>query len=351
MAGSRLLATLLATALAIAPTHAFAQGFDFGEEEAAPIEEKEGDDGGGMEFGSDDSASEGGDDGMTFGADEVAEDKTVAGTPSVAVVAVPGPDMDPDRRADVQEEMMDVLADIPGYEYRGPETVLPGLEERGFDDCVREPICLGSVGTAAGVDRILLARVKPGSGGGLTLTVDLFEVKDKLTLKYAERERLSSTGDIVDNLKPALYEVFEVRIRDGDNFAGPEDDSLIQPIIAYSTAVLAVGSLVGGIVFGLKASSGEDELNGFQTSDGTYSITQEEADKRLRDVQSNATTANIFYGLAVGLAAVSGLFFYLDIGSDVGADEKSADNSMIQDLHIAPAASEDGFGFAAGFRF
>lgn len=350
MAGSRLLATLLATALAIAPSHVFAQGFDFDEEETQPIDDEDsgGGDDGGMDFGSDESADDGGDGGMTFGADEVVEEDTDIGTPSVAVVAVPGPEMGPDRRADVQEKMMDVLADIPGYDYRGPETVLPGLEERGLDDCVREPICLGAVGTNAGVERILLARVRPGSGGGLTLTVDFFEVRDKLTLKYAERENLTSTGQIVDSVQPALYEVFEVRSRDGENLVGPEDDSLVQPIIAYSTAVLAVGSLVGGIVFGLQASSGEDDLNALQNSDGTFSITQEEARSRLSEVQSDATTANVFYGLAFGLAAVSALFFYLDIGSDVGAEEQS---SLIEDIRIAPAATDNGFGFAAGFRF
>jgi hypothetical protein len=346
MAGSRLLATLLAIVITLAPTYSFAQGFEFDEDDTEPITEE--DDGGdGMEFGEDDT---GGDDGMTFGEDDVVEeDTTFEGTPIVAVVAIPGPEMDPDRQSEVQAEMMDVLADVPGYDYRGPETILPGLEERGTQECLREPICLGAVGTDAGVDRILYARVTPSSQGGLRLSVDFFEVKDKLTLKFTTRDGLGGTGDIVDNIKPAIYEVMEIRIRDGDNFADPDDDSLVQPIIAYGSAALAVGSLIGGIVFGLKAKSGEDDLEALQNEDGTYDITQKEAESRLRDVQSNATTANIFYGLAVGLAAVSGLFFYLDIGSDVGEDAEG--NALIEDLHVAPAVTEGGFGFGAGFRF
>jgi hypothetical protein len=346
MAGSRLLATLLAMALALAPMHGFAQGFEFGEDDVEPVDEGGGDDGGGMEFG-EEGGDEGGDDGgMTFGTDEVIEENTDTGTPSVAVVAMPGPNMGPELRGDIQSEMMDVLADVPGYEYRGPETVLPGLEERGLDECVREPICLGAVGTDAGVDRILLARVKPSPSGGQTFEVDFFEVKDKLTLKYAKRENLGGDGAIVDSVKPVLYEVLEVRLRDGENFAGPEDDSIVGPIVAYSTAVLAVGSLIGGIVFGLSASSGEDDL---QAQVDAQQLTQEQANDILRDVQSDATTANVFYGLAIGLAAVSGLFFYLDIGSDVGESEDGS--ALLHDVHIAPAASENGFGFGAGFRF
>ncbi len=346
MAGSRLLATLLAIALALAPMPTFAQGFDFGEDDVEPVEEEGGDDGGGMEFGGEEEG--GGEDGggMTFGEDDVIEENTDEGTPSVAVVALPGPDMDPDRRGEVQAEMMDVVADIPGYNYQGPEAVLPGLEDRGLAECVTEPICLGAVGTDAGVDRILLARVKPTPSGGLTLEVDFFEVRDKLTLKYAKREGLGGTGAIVDNVKPSIYEVLEVRVRRNGEFAGPEDDSIVGPIVAWSTAVLAVGSLVGGIIFGLSASSGESDL---QTKADNGEVTQEEAQTLLRDVQGDATTANVFYGLAVGLAAVSALFFYLDIGSDVGAGEDGS--ALLHDVHIAPAATDNGFGFAAGFRF
>lgn len=338
MTPSRSIASLLACLLiAISPATVAAQGFEFGEEDVEEVPEDEG----GMSFGEDDvdAVEEGG----VYAEEEGA-------TPMVAIVAVPGPHMEPDRRAEVQAEMSRVMEDVPGFIAVGPEAVLPGLEQRGKETCVSEPLCLAEVGREANVDRILVVRVVERPEG-LELATDLFDVRDKLFMKYHTETGLSGTGGLVEAVRPSLYDVFDVRVRRGDpDYVGEEDTGVVQTVAAYGTAGLSVVALGLGIVFGLDASSIEDEVTSSpRNADGTYQMTQVQAQERLREADSAAVTANIFYGLAAGLAITSGILFFIDSGSDVASEEEL--RGGLQDLRLAPTVSADGMGVGASFRF
>lgn len=329
---------MLSALLAI-PTPLMAQGFEFDEEETAPVtevaEEEAEDDGEGMTFTSDDLSKE-----------DAVEEKI----PNVAIVAVPGANMDPERRAEVQAKMMEVAKNYGAIVAVGPEAILPGLQDRGVDDCVTDPLCLGSVGDEASVDRIVVGRVRE-SVDGLEFGVDYFDVGDRLFIAYDTKKGVSSTSDVVDAVEPAMRNIFGIKDASKDpNYVGTEDSSIVQDIVAYGAAGLAVASLGAGIYFGLDASSKEDELaSGAKTGGGAYVLTQQEANEKVREAESSATTANIFYGLAAALTVTSVVFFIIKGGSDVGEERASKD--LIQDLQLAPIFSESGAGFGASFSF
>ncbi len=344
MKRSPALAALLALSIAMMPSVTFAQGFEFGEDEP---EEKSGGEDGEPEVDTQDPA------GLEFTEDD-AKKTTYSDTAEkqVAVVAVGGEQMDADRRQKVQAELERVAGTISAITVLGGSSVLGALESAGGDACVQEPLCLADVGEQANVERILVARVTEGSRG-LELKIDYFDVDDKLFLRYENTPGLGGTGAIVSAIQPALYKIFDVREfgKRGD-LQGEEDSSVVQSVIAYGTAGLAVGSLVAGIIFGSKAKSIEKEVTASPKNGEIYRYTQVEAREAIRPAESKATTANVFYGLAVGLAGVSALFFIIRGGSDVGADEKpQASKGAIRDLQIAPAVTADGFGLGAGFRF
>jgi hypothetical protein len=329
------MAGMLSALLAL-PTPAFAQGFEFDEEESETVTETaEEEDDGGMNFTSEDLSK---------------EDRVEEKMPTVAILAVPGPAMDPERRQAVQAKMLEVGGNFTKIIVAGPETILPALEYRGMEECVTDPLCLGTVGEEAQVDRILLGRVRE-TADGIEFGVDYFEVKDRLFIAYETRKDVSSTSSIVDAVEPSMRSVFGIRDRDpNQNYVGTEDSSVVQSIIAYGAAGLAVVSLGAGIYFGMDASSKEDELvNGTKNAAGVYTITQKAATEKLREAESSATTANVFYGLATALTVTSVVFFIIRGGSDVG--EERADADLIHDVNFAPIFTESGAGFGASFSF
>ncbi len=321
------------------PNPAFAQGFEFGEDDTATKTEtksksNDDDDDGGLEFTSDDLSQE----------DAKPEEKL----PQVAIVSIPSDNNDPDRRSEIQAKMLEFAKSVPSIIVVGPETVLPGLQNREISECVTNSLCLGSVGDEAQVDRIILTRVKTGADGSLQLDTDYFEVHDRLFIRSDSQKGRSGTSDLVDAVVPSMKNVLDIRDGSGkQQYVGKEDSSMVQSIVAYGAAGLAVACLGAGIYFGMDASSQVDDFEGAKLADGRYPFTQRKAQEMIRDAESSATTANVFYGLTAALTVTSVVFFLIQGGSDVAADQGRA----INDFHISPVITEAGAGVGAGFTF
>lgn len=345
MKRSPALAALLALSMALTPSMVFAQGFEFGEEEVESGPEEGGEGEEAPEVDTQDPA------GLEF-SEEDAQKTTYSDTAEkqVAVVALPGEHMDADRRSKVQAEMERVTGGISAITMVSGSAVLGALEAAGGEACVQEPLCLADAGEQAGAERILVARVVEKEDG-FELKVDYFDVDDKLFIRYDNTPGLGGTPAIVKAVEPALNKIFDVRsLQAGQEYTGDEDSGVVRSVIAYGTAGLAVGALVGGIVFGINAKNIEKEVEGSPKNGDVYRYTQVEARDAIRPAESKATTANVFYGLAVGLAGVSALFFLIGSGSDVAEDQEQASRG-IRDLQVAPTVSSHGLGLGAGFRF
>ena len=114
---------------------------------------------------------------------------------------------------------------------------------------------------------------------------------------------------------------------------------------------MAVVGLGLGVYFGLSASSLESELEeGPRTGDGfnAYTITQRDAQDKLDEAESSALTANVFYGIGLASAVVSGLLFTVTFGEDIDTSAESAEK-----LRWSPGLSPagDGVGVQAEFDF
>ena len=335
-------AALLTLLMCLLPATSWAQDtMSFGEEEVE-------------DDGSEESEEQsGGDDGtMSFGVDEAQEEGEgdAADTFTVAVVAIPNPNVSREQRIELQNAMREKVSLDPNYEAQDGAPVLNGLQQSGMGSCITEPLCLASVGREAGVERILMGRVT-GSGRNMTLEVDLFDIEDKLYVKTTKVRRLSTFGQVKEAVDPAMKEIFDIRMeRQGPNYGDETDTGTVQTILAYTAAGLSAASLGAGIYFGMQASDGEDALMSEQNDDGTYAITQAEANKRLREVESDALTANVFYGASAGLAVISGILFYVETGSDVGTgDQRRA--GLLERINIQPSVGAGNVGLGASIDF
>jgi hypothetical protein len=326
--------------LLILPSAALAQGtMTFGEEEVEEETEEETDD------GSDGT--------MSFGEEEVDQEPMGSAdetTYTLAVVAVPADNLNSDQRLELQQKMRQAVSLDPNYAAQDGAPVLSGLEAAGIGSCVTEPLCLSGVGQDAGVERILLGRVEE-TARGMTLNIDLFDVTDKLFVKYTSKTRLGNFDDVLNAVEPAMKDIFDIRIeREGPNYGEEGDTGTVQTVLAYSAAGLAVASLGAGIYFGMEASDGEDAILGRKNADGQFEITQAEAQQMVRDVEDDALTANVLYGASAGLAVISGILFYVESGSDVAAqDGRRA--GILERIDVQPKVGFGEFGLGATFSF
>lgn len=242
------------------------------------------------------------------------------GTPTVAVVLIPDRFLAGATRLPLQAELRAGMNAIPGYVVYGDSEVLPLLEERIALECARESLCLASVGRQAGVDRILVGIVVE-SAEGYRLELSLFNVQERLFERYNTQSGLPALVGVQTSMRPALAEMFGMRQRVAETFH--EDSSgNIRRILGWTTGGLAFASLGAGAYFGNQAKAKEEELLAMpKSAGGRYTtLTQREAQNRAQDLDSAAVTANIFYGLSVGLGLTSALLFFVQTDT-VDGDE------------------------------
>jgi hypothetical protein len=288
---------------------------------------------------------------MEFGVDEVAPvDETAEETPQevdkglTAVVAPPVPSMSSDERAELQEALQEAVKVVKNLETTGPSKVNAGLAERDAESCIKETLCLSSVGRDAGVGRILIGRINK-TDSGYRLDLEYFDVTDKLFMRYKTVDELGSFSAAIKAVEPAMKELFDVREFGGPKVVDTEDTGIVQTVFAYTTAGLALACLGGGIVYGMDASAQEKEV-----TDNPSSFSQRSAQLKLNEASNTATTANIFYALGVAFGLTSVLLFTIDFGSDVDESEEEV-FFRPGNLQLAPAVAADGFGVGASFSF
>lgn len=346
--------SLVATLLCLfAATPAFGQDdgtMTFGEEDAQEIDDDEASDDGGGGQQQDGGGEEEGT--MTFGEEDAADTSDEEQKPVVGLAAVPGDAIDESQRQSLQQQLGDSLQQVPDIELQTGTALLESLRQRTVATCVTEPLCLGSIGDDAGVERIVLAKVDRKEDG-LQLDIDYFNVEDRLFIKYESVDGLGNFNKVLDQVQPVIKTVFEIREREEEPNYADQNTGAAQTAIAVGCGVLSAGALVGGIVFGTNARGIESNVNSYEKNEqGVYKdseFTQTEAQRMLNDAQGQAELANISYGLSGAFAIASGVLFLIDPGGDVS--EESGQASLFDRLEVSPNFGKSGAGISAGFDF
>lgn len=308
-----------------------------------------------MTFGEDEGTSTE-DGGMTFeeGGEEEEEADPEAVSDSdkgrvMSVLALPSGALDSEQLGKLQAAMMKASQLATQYDGTSGTGLIAPLEENNLDDCVRNQLCLGGVGTDAKSDYILMGRTTK-IGEKYTFTMDLFDVREKLFIKSKTYEDLDDFDDVLDVVVPGARSVFDIRERvKGPQVGVDVERSTIQTVFAVTSGVLSLACIGGGVYYGLQAADEEQAIKDMpKNADGRYEdLTQAQARQMLQDAGSTATSANIFYGLGIALGAASAALFFIDFGSDVDA----SDSATISDVMVAPSVSADSVGVGTMFRF
>ncbi|AWV87853.1 hypothetical protein [Bradymonas sediminis] len=309
-----------------------------------------------MDFGVEEVEEEFDDDeAMDFGAGEVGEDLRAGNGQSfrLGVVMIPSDAMSSQERSELQGKMRESAGAAKNYEPLDGSEILNRLDEEGMESCITEPLCLAGAGEDAGVDRILMGRLR-STPAGLVLTVDLFDVTNKLFVEYATASGVSGYSAVVDSVDKTVKDVFGIRVeRAAPNYADEASTGTVQRVMAYSTAGIAVVALAGGIYFGMDAASLEDEVLAAKV-DGGFTISQVSATRKIRDAEDSALTANILYGASAGMAVVSAILFIVEPGSDVAEPDdrrRRRRAGLLEKIDFTPQVGLGRVGMSAGFEF
>lgn len=352
---------LVAALLLLAPATAVAQDgtMTFGEEAA---EDDGGDDeGGGDQADSGSQSSDGEGDGtMTFGEDSGGDSSAAAtsddGPPTVGIAAVPTETISSSQRSRAQNKLRGAMEKVPDVELQSGPAVLEALKKRTVATCVTEPLCLGSVGEEAGVDRLVLVRIVEDQGSP-QLNIDYFNVSERLFIRYETVSDVTSVGQAIGAIEPAIGRLFELGQREGGQEYAEQDRGAANQILGFVSAGLSAVAIGSGVVLGVQAQNLQGEYNNKEQVDGQFTdpnFTPRAARDLRERAQSRAQTANILYGLGVAFAGGSAALFLLDSGGE--SEESSGRAAREEDgasrsVRVAPILGDDRAGLRADFRF
>lgn len=260
--------------------------------------------------------------------------------------------LDPRVAEELSFQLVDELGTIPTVEAVPNDELRDEFEVMGTElanECAFDPVCLGRVGWDIGLDRVVIGRAAPSRDSDrLSFTLDLVDLETRSVLRYRSVEVEDSVPALSQAITTQLPLLFEIRDTGDDNVVGPRGQSTGQRIAAWSALGLGVGALALGVVFGLDASSTEDEVvSGPLRNPNVYEMTQVEARAMLDDAEDKALLSNVFLGTGVALVGVAVLLFLITPGSDI--DDNAELEASVDLPSFGPTA--DGWGVSTSVRF
>ncbi|MFT6629291.1 MAG: hypothetical protein ACJA1R_002565, partial [Flavobacteriales bacterium] len=202
--------------------------------------------------------------------------------------------------------------------------------------------------------RVVVGRVNTTDEGAWATTLDLFDTEAASIVNYRYFQTEAGLLAVESQLPLQLRQLFGVRQERTSNLDVRTGPSTGQRVAAWSTAILAVGSVGAGVAFGLQARQVEQDLRDCTTvvaydGDPVCEQTQQSAGADIDDGKRSARLSNVFLGTGLMLGVVSTVLFTVTPGSDI--DESAATDSPRRTWAIAPSASPDGFGFTGAVGF
>jgi hypothetical protein len=267
------------------------------------------------------------------------------------------PDVDLALTEHLTETLITEMESVGGYQVEAPGALrerFAQLGEQGTLDCVYNPICLSRIGEELGLARLVIGRLT-GTSGDYTLSIDLINVEEGTVEDYTNRTVKGGKSELDETVGTSVRRLFDVRVvpkRAAE--APPAEAGPIQTALAWTTLGVGVIAIGAGVFFGLDASSIQGELeDGDRTvanGRNVYSITQVEAEARLKDAEDSALLANIFYGVGIAAGVTAALLFFINPGSDIATEEELAKDGP-RNFRLIPILTDTSAGVGAGFSF
>lgn len=301
---------------------------------------------------------------MEFGVDETEQDKSDKGTQktgqgdetrqlksnSVMVLAVAPSSLDRGKQRLADRLESGIEKHKPDKKIVGRSSIRSELEVRNLSECVTQPLCLAELGRKAGSKQILVGRVDERQGQ-LVLNVERFNVPDTLFTGYAPKVQGSDFESLLTQVPDAVRRAYGIEKEvEEQTYVDPKKGASVQTLLAWTTAGLAVLAAGAGGFVGVQVSRDEQALRGSQQN-GQYQFTQKQAQKEVRQLESQATLANVLYGAAGGMAVLSTILFIAQPDDVARPRESVSGPNASSQLQLNPRVAPGRVGFGLDWRF
>lgn len=226
---------------------------------------------------------------------------------------------------------------------------LDRLDEEARSNCIYDPVCLAEMGKALKVQHIIVGRIFTEGEERPRIALELIDVETGALANVIEFDAAATVQGQARELRPAAYKLFGRQIPvEGAGLTVEKVDkpwiSTGQLVAAISTGVVGVALIGTGAAFGVMASDGADEIEAAKGKpDG---MTQREAKTKLDEANSNATIANVMYGIGGVALATTVVLLLVRPGEEI-SDETTGS----VDFYLNPSIGAEGGGVVGGFTF
>jgi hypothetical protein len=276
------------------------------------------------------------------------------GPPVTTALVIPSDNLDADTASEISDLLVDELHTLPDVQVVDYQALKDEFDVMGSElalECAFDPVCLGRVGSDAGLDEIIVGRATGRNGSELQLVLDRVSVSSRSVVRYrpvrTDSDRASLT-EMVHSQLPFLYDLRQENQQQVTHRTGPSE---LQVAMAWTSLGLGVVALGLGIYFGISANNGESDVRDARlVEQNVRDLTQVQADRQLADAQDQALLANVMFGTGLALVGVSLLLFLITPGEDIDANADQVGLGPSRP-RVGAMITQDGWGVFGQVRF
>lgn len=249
------------------------------------------------------------------------------------------------------DAMVEHLGEFTDYDVVSGIVIKQELDRMSMDErdgCVNDATCVAALAKKLNITKVVVGRIQTDGVDRPRIYLDLIDVETGALENFIEFESSPTVQGQTRELRPASYKLFNRRLPDaGTNTLTTQsvDRPWIgtgQLVASIATGVVGVALIGTGAAFGVMASDLEAEVE--KGRGGT--MTQKTAVSKLDEAQTNATIANVMYGVGGVAIAAAVVILLVRPGDEIDETASSA-----VDFYISPSIGAEGGGLVSGFRF
>lgn len=286
----------------------------------------------------------------------------VFGLPTVTGLIVSSETLAPQLAEQLTNQLNERLDALIEFDLISNSPIYEEFEIMGEDlarECAFDPVCMGRVGRAAGIDLIVVGRVEATSTSGQWgTTLDLIDAGLGQIDNFVYFTTASRTVAVQESLHAQINRLF--RIREVDTGGITKTQGRAQRAIGWTAVALGVASIGAGTYFAVDFKQQKDDFNGLarisnfsdpRTGYSVIDMTQIDAQRRIDDMDRSRNISFALIGAGAGVALTGAILLAVSPGKDVYDEYDSRDRNARRRIQVAPSFMRGGMGVQSGFEF
>lgn len=263
-----------------------------------------------------------------------------------------------DRLTEVLNQKLDSLAEYDAVDFQPIYEEFDVMGQDLAQECAFDPVCLGRLGRANGVDFIVVARVEAGDDEGTwATTLNVVDAVNGTIDNFVYFTTDARTVSVQERIDAQVNRLLRIRTFDDEDGIA-QGSGRGQKIIGWTAIGLGIAAIGTGAYFGIDFAGQKNDLeecnivanlNEPVTGAEVCAITQREADQLIDDMRPSRNLSLALTGAGAGLVVTGTVLLLINSGQDIYEERGSASRSTR--FQISPTFTRGGFGVSSHFEF